>query len=285
MRTLDFRILNVFTDGTDRLSGNPLAVFEDGSALADGEMQALARQFNLSETTFLLPPQAAGATRRVRIFTPSFEMPFAGHPTLGTAHVVRSLSGGDRVALEMKAGIVDVRAEGDRWTLRAAVAPTTRKPDASRADLSRMLGHEGDVLSSEPLWVDTGAEQLVLPLRSVADVEACLPDAALLARHGFSEKRGASMAYAWARRDADSVVARFFFISGGGVVEDPATGSACANLGGYLVATGAPLPVELTVLQGASIKRPSRLGLRVDESRAIFVSGDVVEIARGRLSL
>jgi trans-2,3-dihydro-3-hydroxyanthranilate isomerase len=285
MRNLDFRILNVFTDGSDRLSGNPLAVFEDGSELGDAEMLALARQFNLSETTFLLPAQTAGATRRVRIFTPSFEMPFAGHPTLGTAHVVRSLSGGDRLVLEMKAGLVDVLAEGDRWTLRAAVAPETRKPDASRAALSRMLGHDHDVLAGEPLWVDTGAEQLVLPLSSVADVEAARPDGALLARDGFSTKRGASMAYAWARRDEATVVARFFFISGGGVVEDPATGSACANLGGYLIATGAKLPVDLTVLQGMAIERPSRLGLRVDESRAIFVSGAVVEIARGRLRL
>lgn len=285
MRALDFRILNVFTDGNDRLSGNPLAVFEDGSELSDTEMLALARQLNLSETTFLLPPTVASASRRVRIFTPSFEMPFAGHPTLGTAHVVRSLSGGDDIALEMKVGVVEVRAAGDRWTLRAAVAPETRKPAASRADLSRMLGHGEDVLGADPLWVDTGAEQLLLPLRSVADVEAARPDGALLARDGFTEKRGASMAYAWARRDDATIVARFFFISGGGVVEDPATGSACANLGGYLIATGARLPVDLTVLQGTAIGRPSRLGLRVDESRAIFVSGRVIEIARGRLIL
>jgi len=107
----------------------------------------------------------------------------------------------------------------------------------------------------------------------------------LLAKHGFSEKRGASMAYAWARRDAATVVARFFFISGGGVVEDAATGSACANLGGYFIATGAPLPVELTVEQGAAIRRPSRLGLRVDGDGAIFVTGNVVEIGRGKLEL
>ncbi|HSD90881.1 MAG TPA: PhzF family phenazine biosynthesis isomerase, partial [Kofleriaceae bacterium] len=90
-----FRIVNVFTALGDRLSGNPLCVFEDARGLSTEQMQALARQLNLSETTFVLPSERA--TAQVRIFTPGFEMPFAGHPTLGTAHVVRALRGGDRV--------------------------------------------------------------------------------------------------------------------------------------------------------------------------------------------
>lgn len=98
-----YRILNVFTLDGDRLSGNPLCVFEDGHGLSDDQMQALALQFNLSETTFILP--SAHATARVRSFTPAFEMPFAGHPTLGTAQVVRALRRcGDALTLEMKAG-------------------------------------------------------------------------------------------------------------------------------------------------------------------------------------
>src|SRR4029077_15075391 len=103
-----FRILNVFTIDGDRFSGNPLCVFEDARGLTDAQMQQLARQMNLSETTFVLPATRADATARVRIFTPGFEMPFAGHPTLGTAHVVRSIHGGNRVALEMIAGLVPV---------------------------------------------------------------------------------------------------------------------------------------------------------------------------------
>ena len=103
-----FRILNVFARET-ALSGNPLAVFEDARGLDDSTMQALALQFNLSETTFILPSTVA--TARVRIFTPTFEMPFAGHPTLGTAHVVRDhLRCGDALSLEMLAGIVPVNA-------------------------------------------------------------------------------------------------------------------------------------------------------------------------------
>ena len=97
MSSYAFRIVNVFAE--ERLGGNPLAVFEDAGGLDEASMQALALQFNLSETTFILP--SAKASARVRIFTPTFEMPFAGHPTLGTAHVVRALKGGDAQTLEM----------------------------------------------------------------------------------------------------------------------------------------------------------------------------------------
>jgi PhzF family phenazine biosynthesis protein len=308
-----FRIVNVFTVDGDRLSGNPLCVFEDGAGLTDAQMQALARQMNLSETTFLfstafltahaprvgLPgsqsltgrpssfltahaPRPASA--QVRIFTPTFEMPFAGHPTLGTAHVVRALRGGDAHALEMKVGTVHVTAQGDRWTLVAAQKPATRT-SAPPGVLARMLGLDEHAVLDAPLWVDTGAEQLVIPLRSAADVAACKPDAALLAAHGFSEKRGAAMAYVWARVDERNVLARFFFLVHGGVVEDPATGSACANLGGWHLAMHQHLPVELTVSQGALVGRPSRLFLRVGEDERIHVGGDVIELGAGVVSL
>src|SRR5947208_9604177 len=122
-----FRIVNVFAE--ERLAGNPLAVFEDGRGLDDATMQALALQFNLSETTFLLPSTRASA--HVRIFTPTFEMPFAGHPTLGSAHVARDVAGGgDAITLEMAAGIIPVNAQGDVWTLQAN-APRQRAPGVS----------------------------------------------------------------------------------------------------------------------------------------------------------
>ncbi len=130
-----FRIVNVFAETP--LAGNPLCVFEDARGLDDATMQALALQFNLSETTFVLPSSVASA--RVRIFTPSFEMPFAGHPTLGTAHVVRALHGsGDAVTLEMHAGIIPVHAQGDVWTLTAN-APRHRPFVGSRAFLAGLL--------------------------------------------------------------------------------------------------------------------------------------------------
>jgi trans-2,3-dihydro-3-hydroxyanthranilate isomerase len=281
-----FRILNVFAIEGDRLSGNPLCVFEDGRTLDDRTMLALARQMNLSETTFVVPPTEDRATARVRIFTPTFEMPFAGHPTLGTAHVVRSLRRtADLVTLEMKAGLVEVRAAGDRWTLRAARAPETRVPEASPPELAEMLGLAADVVGGAPLWIDTGAEQLVVPLRSEEDVRRARPNAELLGVRGFSKKRGASMAYVWAPRADGDIVARFFFLVHGGVVEDPATGSACANLGGYLIATGAKLPYHAVVSQGDAVGRPSRLVLDVDADGNVFVGGYVVELGAGALTL
>jgi trans-2,3-dihydro-3-hydroxyanthranilate isomerase len=222
----------------------------------------------------------------VRIFTPTFEMPFAGHPTLGTAHVVRDLrSSGDRVALEMKAGVVEVTAKGDAWTLRAVKEPQTRQPDASRAEIAGMLGVPDTALGAPPLWVDTGAEQLVIPLATPADVRAAKPIAELVARHAFSPSRRQAMSYVWARGEGDEITARFFFVSAGGVIEDPATGSACANLGGWFLATGAALPLAVSVRQGDAVGRPSRLGLRIDAERRVFVEGSVIELGRGVIEL
>ena len=276
----DFRIVNVFAETP--LAGNALAVFEDARGIDDTTMQALALQFNLSETTFILPSECASA--RVRIFTPTFEMPFAGHPTLGTAHVVRALHAtGDRVTLEMRAGIVPVEADGDVWTLQAN-APAQRRPGATREQLAATLGLQvGDLLASgDPLWVDTGSEQLVIPLASFDAVRRAQPSPTALAEHGSNGKR--AMAYVFAR-DGSRVVARFFFPKHGAVVEDPGTGSAAANLGGWLLATGAALTQRLSIEQGDAVGRPCRLGLAVAADRSIRVSGRVIEIARGRLTL
>jgi trans-2,3-dihydro-3-hydroxyanthranilate isomerase len=275
-----FRIVNVFAEAP--LAGNPLAVFEDARGLDAATMQAIALQFNLSETTFVLPSDIATAT--VRIYTPSFEMPFAGHPTLGTAHVVRALAeAGDDISLEMRAGVIPVRADGDVWTLTAN-APLHRSPAASRAELAAMLGLRiGDIdTTADPLWVDTGSEQLIVPLASFDAVRRAQPSPALLLAHGNNGQR--AMAYVFAR-EGDRVLARFFFPKHGAVAEDPGTGSACANLGGWLIATGAALPQRLTVDQGEAVGRPCRLGLVVAADRSIHVSGRVIEIGRGRITL
>jgi PhzF family phenazine biosynthesis protein len=275
---LRYRVVNVFAEHT--LAGNPLCVFEDGSGVDDATMQALALQFNLSETTFLLPSSRADA--RVRIFTPTFEMPFAGHPTLGSAHVARALGrGGDALTLEMRAGIIPVTAAGDRWTL-AANAPTWREPAASRAQLARALGLATDDVGERPLWIDTGSDQLVVPLVSFDAVRRATPDAAALQRDASNGTR--AMAYVFAR-EGDHVLARFFFPKHGSVIEDPGTGSACANLGGWLIATGAPLPQRLSIDQGDAVGRPCRLALDVDGDRGIRVGGRVVELGLGTVTL
>jgi PhzF family phenazine biosynthesis protein len=282
MPMLRYRLVNVFAESP--LAGNPLCVFEDGSALDGATMQALALQFNLSETTFILPATAADATAHVRIFTPGFEMPFAGHPTLGTAHVVRELKhAGDAVKLEMQAGVIPVTAQGDEWTLKAN-APRTHVPHASREEFARMLGLDvSDVLDGS-LWVDTGSEQLIMPLASAGAVERCRPNAELLMKYSVGNKRN-GLAYVWARSNDATIRARFFFTKYGSVIEDPGTGSACANLGGWFIAHGAPLPLAVKVLQGDQVGRPCRLGLNVDADRNIYVSGRVIALGRGEINL
>jgi PhzF family phenazine biosynthesis protein len=242
-------------------------------------MQALALQFNLSETTFIQP--STDATASVRIFTPTFEMAFAGHPTLGTAHVVRELfKAGDHVTLAMKAGVIPVSAAGDRWTL-SANPPHWRPPAATRAELATMLGLAESDVGESPLWVDAGSEQLMVPLTSFAAVRKAQPGGAALARHASNGQR--AMAYVFAR-EGDAVLARFFFPKHESVLEDPGTGSACANLGGWLIATGAPLPQQVQVSQGEAVNRPCALGLEVTVGRAIRVSGRVIEIGRGSVA-
>lgn len=278
MTAYAFRLVNVFAESP--LAGNPLCVFEDARGLDTTTMQSLALQFNLSETTFVLPSQRA--TAHVRIFTPTFEMAFAGHPTLGSAHVVRDvLSAGDTITLEMKAGVIPVAAKGDVWTL-SANAPKHRAPAADPPDLARMLGLSVADLARSPLWVDTGSEQLIIPLATFAAVQRAAPTAEGLQAHGSNGQR--AMAYVFAR-EGDHVLARFFFPKHGSIVEDPGTGSACANLGGWLLATGAALPQRLTVDQGEAVGRPCRLGLEVTADGQIRVSGRVIEIARGTVTL
>ncbi len=275
---LAYRLVNVFAESP--LAGNPLCVFEDGTALDDPTMQALALQFNLSETTFILPSTQASA--RVRIFTPTFEMPFAGHPTLGSAHVVRELlRTGDAITLEMRAGIIDVAATGDRWTL-SANAPTSRPPESTPAQLATMLHLRVEDIAGSPLWDDTGSEQLIIPLASFDAVRRAAPDAAAMQQYARNENR--AMAYIFAR-EGDRVLARFFFPKHGSVIEDPGTGSATANLGGWLLASGAALPQRVTIDQGEAVGRPCRLGLEVGVDKRIRVSGRVIEIGRGTISL
>ncbi|HEY0194746.1 MAG TPA: PhzF family phenazine biosynthesis protein [Kofleriaceae bacterium] len=277
-----FRIVNVFTVDGDRFSGNPLCVFDDARGLTDAQMQALARQTNLSETTFVLPASdPAAADARVRIFTPGYEMPFAGHPTLGTAAVVAAYR--DRVTLEMKAGLVPVTRDGNAWTLRTAKPATSRPVEASRAQLAEMLGLPDGAVSDEPLWVSTGTEQLVIPLGSSELVRQARPSLELLTRWGFSAARDEAMAYVWAA-DGPTWTVRFFFSINGALLEDPATGSACANLGGWHLARG-KAPITATLSQGDAVGRPSRLGLRVEADGAIFVTGQVIELGRGTVDL
>lgn len=276
-----FRIVNVFTHNRGALTGNPLCVLENAAEFSAEFMQALARQFNLSETTFILPSSRADAG--VRIFTPSYEMPFAGHPTLGTAHVCRALGlGGDSLRLEMPAGIIAVRAQGDRWTLTAPT-PTWREVDEPRSTLARALGLEERDIGERPLWIKAGREQLVVPLATTEAVRRVSPEPQALRK--IASEDGFSMAYVFAMSGVRTVLARFFFPQGPAILEDPATGSATANFGGWCLAMQLKLPVELEISQGEFVGRPSSLYLEVNADRSICVGGDVIEFGKGAVTI
>ena len=278
---LRYRTLNVFTFEGGRLSGNPLCVFEDGSQLEPATMQALARQMNLSETTFILPSKRAAAL--VRIFTPAYEMPFAGHPTLGTAHVCRALGlGGNQLGLEMRAGIIPVTSDGDHWTLRATPS-TSRLVEAGASEIARLLGLESGDIGFQPLWLKAGREQLIIPLTSEAAVRRARPLPEMFEK--LRSVDGAGQAYVFASTGGKKIVSRFFFPDGAAILEDPATGSACANLGGWFLAMGRRPPLTFEVAQGELVGRPSLLKLEVNTDNEVFVGGDVIELGSGIVNL
>jgi PhzF family phenazine biosynthesis protein len=282
VRELHYRLVNVFATA-EALSGNPLCVFEDGSGLDERTMQALALQFNLSETTFVTPSTRADA--RVRIFAPSGEMPFAGHPTLGTAAVLSHMGRGGqgRITLEMAAGLIPVQVDGERCTLMAN-APVWRETDAPPEALAAMLGLSVEDLATGARWVSTGNEQLLIPLVSEAALARVAPVPTLASR--WANDRGMVKLCCFVDSGGPEQPMRFFFEKQRGVIaEDPGTGSACANLGGWWLSERRPLPLQRTLRQGDHLGRPCRLGLAVTATGQVEVSGRVVLLGAGSLRL
>ena len=285
MATHPFRLLNVFAE--DLFGGNPLCVFEDGSQLDARSMQALAAQFNLSETTFLLPSTRADA--RVRVFTPSQEIRFGGHPALGSAQVLRALHGGDHWQLEFEAGVVALSAVAARWRFIAPVraAAPTLVADFSDEAAAALFGLAPDDLLAAPVWCDTGSQQMLIAVRSLAALQRARPDLQRLGQWPRSALQRQSV-YLFALDGAlhEVVQARYFFVQGAGsIVEDPGTGSAAANLGSWLVSHGVRPPFGRAIVQGAELGRVCHLHLEVDLSGEISVGGAVYEVGRGYVEL
>ena len=284
-----FRLLNVFAEET--LGGNPLCVFENATGMSDEQMQALALQFNLSETVFIV--QSDFATAKMRIFTPDTEMPFAGHPGLGTAQVVGSVTNSTEVNLECKAGLVDLHLENGIWTLTTPHKgePVVKASDLSTAQAASLLGLDESDIHSVPLWINTGSEQMLLPLNSRDAVLRAAPDASKLPVWP-ANSLGRKSVYVFAFDEPVpgderlAVTARYFFAKqGGGFAEDPGTGSACANLGGWWQHQGRELPISMRIAQGAQVRRPCQLYLDVAADKSIQVGGKVIEIAQGQLQI
>lgn len=290
MPQYSYRLLNVFADST--FDGNPLCVFENGTGLSDDTMLKLARQFNLSETVFLFPAtkdDAADAT--LRIFTPTGELPFAGHPCIGSAHVLRQTLQRGHLGLRTKAGIVPLSLQNGSWSLaapRTAMEAEMRYCEVETAELCHMLGLDRSDAASNPLWINTGSEQLLLPLCSIDALERARPHAAFAERwpaNGLGRK-SVFLFSAYKQPDGSSAIrARYFFKSAGGIGEDPGTGSACINLGAWFFMQVAPMAQHLEITQGVEMGRPCRIGLDISAEGAIRIGGRVLELGGGHINL
>jgi trans-2,3-dihydro-3-hydroxyanthranilate isomerase len=280
MAALRFVLCDVFTDTA--LTGNALAVFTRATDLPQDRMQAIAREMNLSETVFVMPP-AAGGHAKIRIFTPTTEMPFAGHPVLGTAVVLGGALQAEVVRLETGRGIIAVQLERDGarivfgW-MRQPIPE--RAPFAQAEELLDVLGAKRSLLPVEVY--DNGPRHVMVSLESREAVARVSPDFKALARltdAGVSTFAG----------EAGTYKTRMF-APGHGVDEDPATGSAAGPLAWHLVLHGREsVGTTLRIEQGTEIGRPSTLYARVEgpveHPSALVVGGAAVVVGRGELSL
>ncbi|MBV8209842.1 MAG: PhzF family phenazine biosynthesis protein [Burkholderiaceae bacterium] len=291
-RSYSFCTCDVFTDR--RFGGNQLAVVLEADDLPADQMQAIAREFNYSETVFVLPPSSPAHTARARIFTPARELRFAGHPTIGTAFVLATcrpaLAGAERIVLEEGVGPVSISVERDGTQIRRCVfaAPTLPQagpPAPPRDALAAMLGLAPlEVLDSAESW-SCGMGFLVVPVSSVAALERCRLDiavwsstlAAWESKHVYPVAQAGA---AWRVR---------MFAPDAGVPEDPATGSAAAAFAGWLAhyAPQAARRSHYTLLQGQEIGRPSRLDVTIDRDgervTQVQVGGSSVMVSQGTL--
>ena len=280
MRSFRYVVVDVFTDVP--LAGNQLAVFTDARDLDPLTMQALARETNFSETVFVLPPSSAEADVRIRIFTPALELPFAGHPTLGTAFVLGGPLSKIVIRLETGAGVISVELErdGPRIVFGRMDQPIPKiELVADPEPIFAALGVAGSELPVERY--DLGPGHLYIALGSPEEVAALQPDIAALAR---ATPDGVNCF----ARDGQFWKTRMF-APNHGVVEDPATGSAAGPLAVHLARHGwIAFGEQIEIKQGAEIDRPSTLYAEVhgsaDDLQRVAVGGCAVTVARGQFS-
>ena len=289
MRAYRFVTLDVFTN--QRFGGNPLAVFTDARGLSDTEMQALAREMNLSETTFVLPPDDPANTARVRIFTPTVEMPFAGHPNVGTGFVLAAERGGEVLRFEEIAGLVEVCIARDAagavcGAVIAAPRPLTLGEEFTPVQLAACAGIEPWEVVTEthrPVLASVGNPFVLMEVTPAALTRAA-PDTAAFRQVARTIPALASRAaiYLYAR-DGDALRARMFSPALGGG-EDPATGSAAAPLAAFLLHLSAAEHGAFDILQGVEIGRPSLLqttAARGPDGIRATVGGGCVKVMEG----
>ncbi|MFT6591158.1 MAG: PhzF family phenazine biosynthesis protein [Rhodoferax sp.] len=309
MSTRPFKQVDVFT-ATPYL-GNPLAVVLDGSELTTESMQHFAQWTHLSETTFILPPSVAGADYRVRIFTPEAELPFAGHPTLGSCHAWIQAGGtpknGDEIVQECAIGLIRIRREGTRLVFAAPPLQRSLPEAAQLAQVAEALGLKArqivaaQLLDNGPLWLGLllDSPQTVLELTpdhpalkqigikvGVAGIEPEQAANNLIARSNREARafgNRANNASDLTALDASELEVRAF-AAPLGVLEDPVTGSLNASLAQWLIAEG-HLPKRYIAAQGTCMSRAGRVHLSQDDTGQVWVGGDVVTCIDGQVEL
>ena len=277
--TRAFRNVDVF--GSGPLAGNPVAVVHDAEGLSDDTMLRLTRWLNLSETTFLLPPTDPDADYRVRIFTPARELPFAGHPTLGTCHAWLEAGGAPAQAdvIVQQCGVGNVTLRRIDGRLGFAAPKLQRSGPLTGAELDELAGAVGldpsDVVDAA--WVDNGPGWAALLLRSVDDVLAVAPPAShptelALGLVGIHEPDA----------PLDIEVRGFFSDAHGGVFEDPVTGSLNASVAQWLLGTG-QVSAPYVAGQGRKVGADGRVHVSRDDDGTIWIAGDTATVTAGTL--
>lgn len=303
MRSRAFRQVDVFT--AVPYLGNPVAVVLEGDGLSEREMAAFARWTNLSETTFVLPPEDPAADYRLRIFTPSGELPFAGHPTLGSCHAWLTAGAtpkdGDRIVQECGVGLVELRRDGDRLAFAAPTRLREGPLDDELLDrIARGLGIDRAAILGHA-WVDNGPDWCAVRLASAADVLAVRADWSVLGdtklgvvgaygAEAFGVPGDAGDGGAWSAADAPAFEVRAFFpaapdadgrVTAGS--EDPVTGSLNASLAQWLREEG-HAPASYVASQGTAVQRAGRVHVR-DDGERIWVGGDCAVCIAGLVAL
>jgi PhzF family phenazine biosynthesis protein len=288
MRLRAFKQVDVFTERPYR--GNPVAVVVDAEGLSDAEMQDFTNWTNLSEATFLLPPTDAAADYRVRIFCPGRELPFAGHPTLGTCHAWLEAGGrprGDHVVQQCGIGLVQLRRDGTR--LAFAAPPLRKSGPLAEEDvqlIARGLGvARGDIVGHA--WCDNGPNWRGVMLQSAEQVLALKPDASVLAGLdvGVVGPRG-KVGVVGSRASGDDCAfeVRAFFPGNNGMTEDPVTGSLNAALAQWLIGAGLA-PDRYVASQGTALGRAGRVHVERDAGGTIWIGGASVTCIEGTVRL
>ncbi len=300
MPSYEFVTVDVFTE--QRFGGNPLAVFPDARGLSDAQMQAIAGEFNLSETTFVLPPDNPQHHARVRIFTPRTELPFAGHPNVGTGYVLaqRDATPPEHYVFEELAGLVRVHVlrgadhavTGTRISAPHSLSIDIAVPQDVIADCATL--QESDVLTTAhaPLVASVGTPFVIAELQSVAALSRATPDVAAFraAAERFPEVATRFALLLYARVDGDATHLRTrMFAPLGGIMEDPATGSANAALAALLTSLAPGEDVDLTydIEQGVEMGRPSQISATARKTAEgpvlATIAGSCVPVLRGTL--